>query len=201
MSNSVEAPNISQEGLTFVISAPAGTGKTTLANMLVEEFDRVKRCVTCTTRKPRKEEVHGKDYFFLTEEEFRLMAKKREFLEYVNLFEYSYGTPKQWIADQKKQGYHVLLVIDVQGAMNLRDKIDAVYVFLSPPTKDELRLRLNKRAMDTQEEIELRLSQAEKEMQEALHYDYQIINRDLHTAYQVLRSILIAEEHKIKNKK
>ncbi|HSW86383.1 MAG TPA: guanylate kinase [Rhabdochlamydiaceae bacterium] len=184
------------KGLVFVLSAPAGTGKTTLVRMLRDEFPCVAESISCTTRPPRPGEIPGKDYHFLTVEEFEDKIKKEDFLEYAKVFDNYYGTSKEFVLAQQEKGKHVILVIDTQGAMQLKGKIPAVFVFVSPPSLQELRERLFKRQTESMEHIEQRLSWAKNEMSMAVHYDYHIVNENLHTAYEVLRSILIAEEHR-----
>lgn len=183
-------------GLVFVVSAPAGTGKTTLVGMLTREFDCVKTSISSTTRPARPHEVNGVDYHFLTEEEFNRKVASGEFLEHVTLFGYQYGTSCRTIDAIRKSGHHVVLVIDTQGALQLKEKIDATFIFIMPPSEDELKKRLHNRGTERKEMIDERLQIAGKEIELARLYDYRIINDDLATAYQVLRSILIAEEHK-----
>ncbi len=181
-------------GLVFIISAPAGTGKTTLVRMLINEFDCIAESVSCTTRKIRPGEIPGKDYIFLTDEEFEAKKDAGDFLEYAEVFEHSYGTSREYVEKQQATGKHVFLVIDTQGAMQLKEKqFPAIYVFLSPPSIEELKERLCKRQTETHEVIEKRLSWAEEEMEMARHYDYHIVNDDLDNAYTILRSIVIAE--------
>lgn len=182
--------------MVFIISAPAGTGKTTLAQMLHKEFSRVVSSVSYTTRPPRPNEVEGKDYHFVTSDVFEKKIKEGEFLEYAKVFDHYYGTSKKVIEAEQKKGKHVVLVIDTQGAMQLKGKIDAIFIFVSPPNVEELRKRLQKRQSDSPESIEKRLSWAKQEMALAPRYDYHIVNDDLKIAYDVLRAILIAEEHK-----
>lgn len=190
------------EGLVFVLSAPAGTGKTTLLRMLQDEFPSVVGSISCTTRPPRAAEIPDKDYHFLQPEEFEAKIKAGDFLEYAKVFDYYYGTSKQYVLQQQKMGKHVILVIDTQGAMQLKkNHFPAVFVFVSPPSLQELRERLFKRQTENSELIEKRLSWAQKELQMYVDYDYHIINDNLHHAYEVLRSILIAEEHKVRTKK
>jgi guanylate kinase len=183
-------------GLLFVVSAPAGTGKTTLVRMLLDEFHQVVESVSFTTREPRQNEIPGRDYFFISTEEFEAKIAQGEFLEYAKVFNHYYGTSSVFVASQQHKGKHVILVIDTQGAMQLMGKLDAVFIFISPPSLEELRARLYRRRSETDEAIAHRLSWAEKEMALFNRYNYHIINDDLKTAYQVLRSILIAEEHK-----
>lgn len=189
------------KGLIFILSAPAGTGKTTLARMLIHEFPTVKFSVSCTTREPRPGEVEGIDYYFLSKTEFKEKIAKGDFLEYAEVFGHFYGTSKQQVNAVCEAGYHVLLVIDTQGAMKLKQVVDATYVFLSPPSLEELEQRLIKRHTETSDLIQQRLEWAQIEMQRIKYYDYLIINEDLEIAYQILKSIVIAEGHKVKTNK
>lgn len=183
-------------GLAFVVSAPAGTGKTTLVRMLQDEFPCVVESTSYTTRKPRKGEVEGRDYCFLSEAEFEERIHRGEFLEYAKVFHHYYGTSRLKVEEQLEKGHHVVLVIDTQGALQLMGRYKATYIFVSPPNLDELKQRLKSRKTETEESIATRLSWAEREMQEAHQYDYHIINDNLKIAYDVLRAILIAEEHR-----
>ncbi len=186
------------KGLVFVLSAPAGTGKTTLVRMLRDEFPCVTESISCTTRAPRPAEAAGKDYHFLSKEAFERKIQEGDFLEYAQVFGSYYGTSKEYVIGQQAKGKHVMLVIDTQGAMQLKkQQFPAIFIFVSPPSLQELRERLLKRQADSMESVEQRLSWAEQEMALIPHYDYHIVNDDLQIAYGILRSILIAEEHKI----
>lgn len=185
-----------KKGLVFVLSAPAGTGKTTLARMLQHEFDCVVESISYTTRKPRSTEVPGKDYHFISVSEFEQKIKEGEFLEHANVFGSYYGTSRKFLEQQLNLRKHVILVIDTQGAMFLKGRLDAVFVFIQPPSMDVLKDRLFARKSENSDAIQERLQWAKKEMALAVHYDYQIVNDQLDTAYEVLRSILIAEEHR-----
>ncbi|NGX35724.1 MAG: Guanylate kinase [Candidatus Anoxychlamydiales bacterium] len=188
-------------GLFFIMSAPSGTGKTTLTRMLTDEFDCVIESVSFTTRKPRKEEIEGVDYFFVSVEEFEKKIKNDEFLEYAKVFDHYYGTSKKFVEQKLSEKKHVVLVIDTQGAMKLKGKIDATYIFISPPSIGELKTRMNIRNDQTDAEIEKRLEWANKEMKRIYDYDYNVTNIDLDIAYAALKSVFIAEEHKIINLK
>ncbi len=185
-----------KKGLVFVISAPAGTGKTTLVRMLRDEFHNVVESISYTTRAPRANEIPGRDYNFITIWEFEQKIGEGEFLEYAQVFHQYYGTSSKFVEGQQEKGKHVILVIDTQGALQLKGKLSAIFVFISPPSLDELRARLYRRKSETEEAIETRLSWAEKEMALAKDYDYHIVNDNLKAAYDVLRAILIAEEHR-----
>jgi len=183
-------------GLAFIISGPSGAGKTTLVSMLTKEFDCVVRNISFTTRAPRSNERDGVDYHFISKAEFEEKIEKGDFLEHAKVFDHYYGTSKSSVDAEKKKGKHVILVIDTQGAIQLMDCYDAAFIFVSPPNIEELPKRMLSRKSENEEAIAHRLSWAEKEMALASHYDYCIVNEDLQIAYQVLRSILIAEEHK-----
>ncbi len=185
------------EGLLFIVSAPAGTGKTTLVRMLADEFPCVAESISCTTRAPRPGEIADKDYHYLSKKDFEEKVQKKAFLEYAEVFGSFYGTLEDHVEKKREEGKHVILVIDTQGAMKLKKKgSDAIFIFVAPPSLGELRARLFKRKTDHPEEIEKRLKWATQEIEMASHYDYLIINDNLHRAYEILRSIMIAEEHK-----
>ena len=186
-----------ERGQLFVLSAPAGTGKTTLVQMLTEEFPCVIPSISYTTRHPRPGEKHGGHYNFVSIEEFDRKIVANEFLEYVQLYGHFYGTSRDWVEEQLESGKHVVLVIDTQGALQLMGKVPLRSIFLMPPSPDELRRRLKGRKTESESIIEERLEWANQELERCRYYDYCIINDDLNTAYQVLRSILIAEEHKV----
>ncbi len=187
-----------EEGLVFIVSAPAGTGKTTLVQMLSKAFSFVIPSISYTTRRPRDGEKDGLDYFFITEEEFDKKIADGDFLEYVKLYDTYYGTSRQWVFEQTKRGRHVVLVIDTQGAMSLKGIIPAIYIFVRPPSFEVLRDRLSGRQTEPDAEVEKRLEWAKQELLLGGMYDYQIINDRLEVAYEVLKSIVIAECHKIR---
>jgi guanylate kinase len=187
-----------KKGLAVVLSAPAGTGKTTLIQMLKNEFDCVIPSISFTSRPPRPNEVDGRDYNFITEDQFKQKIEEGEFLEYVELYGFYYGTSKRWVEEKLDQGKHVFLVIDTQGAKQLRGHFPAIFIFLKPPSLEELKSRLSNRKTETFEMLEKRLNWAVKEMEAVKYYDYLVMNDDLTIAYQVLRSILIAEERKLR---
>ncbi|MCH9627152.1 MAG: Guanylate kinase [Chlamydiales bacterium] len=184
-------------GLLFVISAPAGTGKSTLMEMILDEFpDQVTESCSCTTRQPRPGEVAERHYEFISTEAFEKKVNAGEFLEHANVFGHHYGTRKEEVERLLKEGKHVVLVIDTQGALQIVKQLSAILIFILPPSLGELRNRLFKRRTESEEKIQERLLWAEHELALATHYDYQIVNDDLQITYQILRSIFIAEEHK-----
>jgi guanylate kinase len=183
-------------GKLFILSAPAGTGKTTLVQMLTQEFPCIVDSISFTTRPPRFGELQGQDYCFISEDEFEQRIKEGQFLEYVRLYGNYYGTSREWVESHLNQGKHVILTIDTQGALLLKGRLDATFIFVKPPSLEELLKRLKKRNTESKEVIKERLLWAEHEMEAALHYHYHVVNDDLQVAYQVLRSIIIAEERR-----
>jgi guanylate kinase len=186
-------------GLIFIISAPSGTGKTTLVNMLTKEFPSIVRSISCTTRAPRPSEQEGIDYFFLSKAAFKAKIDQGDFLEHAQVFGDDYGTSQEFVKSQLARGKHVVLVIDTQGALQLKKKLkEAIFIFISPPSLIELKERMSKRKTETPQLMEERLAWARHELEMVQHYDYHIINDHLETAYTVLKSIFIAEEHKVR---
>jgi len=183
-------------GLVFVISAPAGTGKTTLVRMLCKKYPCIVHSISYTTRAPRHNEVPNRDYHFISQVEFEKKIEKGEFLEYAKVFDHYYGTSRAFVDNQQALGKHVILVIDTQGAIQLKEVYDAIFIFISPPNLAELQKRLHSRRSETESTMGQRLAWAEKEMALASLYDYHIINERIPIAYEVLRAIFIAEEHK-----
>ncbi len=189
------------EGLVFIVSAPAGTGKTTLVQRLVHEFPSIIASISYTTRLPREGEIEGVHYHFITDSEFVAKIAANDFLEHVKLYGTYYGTSHQWIKEQQQKGKHVVLVIDTQGALQLKGKIPATLIFIRPPSIEVLRTRLTQRQSESSEMMKKRLEWAKRELEAVQQYDYQLINDDLDIAYQILKSIFIAECHRIRHKK
>ncbi len=186
-----------EKGLVFIVSAPAGAGKTTLVEMLLEEFPQdIERSVSCTTREPREHEVSGKDYTFVSKEEFKSKVEAQAFLEHAKVFSNYYGTLKQQVLDRVAKGKHVFLVIDTQGAVTLKSKIEAFYIFIMPPSIEELQSRLKTRDTDTDESIKERLSWAKEEIAKASEFDVIIENDHLDKAYLVLKEYIKKTEKK-----
>ncbi|AGW39024.1 guanylate kinase [Chlamydia pecorum W73] len=181
----------------FTISAPAGSGKTTLVKMLEQEFPySFQKTLSMTTRKPRKGEVSGEDYLFVSSEEFQELIAKGAFLEWIFLFGEYYGTTRLEIERIWALGKHAIAVIDVQGAMAIRQKMPSVSIFIAPPSKEELERRLDKRGSEEVLQRKERLEHSTKELAMVNQFDYVIVNDHLELAYQILKSIFIAEEHR-----
>ena len=161
--------------------------------MLCKERADCVRSISCTTRAPRGSEIDGSDYFFLSEEEFEKKSSTGEFIEEAQVYQYRYGTLKSFVEERLNQGKHVFLVIDTQGALNLKGKVDGVWVFISPPDMETLRKRLTGRGTENPEDIEKRLSWASDEIKKADEYDYTIVNDDLDTAFKEFKKIIEKE--------
>jgi guanylate kinase len=194
--------NYLQQGLLFVLSAPAGTGKTTLVQQLLGRIPHMMESVSFTTRPPRPQEREGEHYHFIDSTAFTSKIASGDFLEYAKVYGHFYGTSRQWVDVQRAAGKHVILVIDTQGAAKLMEQqLDAIYLFLLPPSQKALRQRLESRGTETQAVIEERLSWAERELARAQNYDYLVINDSLSTACDALYSIIVAEEHRTEHLK
>ncbi len=182
-----------REGIALVLSAPSGTGKTTLIKRLLAEFPHFGYSVSCTTRQPRQGEEHGKDYFFLSREEFERRRAEQAFAEWAEVHGNFYGTPLAPVKEMLHQGQDVLFDIDVQGAAQLRLTLEeAAFVFILPPSMAELERRLRGRGLDDEATIQRRLTNARQEMLEARWYDALVVNDALDAAYDALRAVYLA---------
>lgn len=182
-------------GKLFVLSAPAGTGKTTLIKRLTAEFPSVIQSISYTSRKKRPQEISGVDYHFVSPDFFEKKMERDEFLEHAKVYDDYYGTDRLWVEEQLGKGKHVFLVIDTQGAAKVKARKRAILIFLFPPSMEELSRRLTGRKTENPMALETRLKWAEQEMQVASFYDYHIVNDNIDVAYEVLRSIVIAVDH------
>jgi guanylate kinase len=188
-----------RRGILFIISAPSGTGKTTLCKQLKSSVPGLWHSVSYTTRKPRPGEEHGREYFFIEEKTFQGMIERNEFMEYAHVYGNWYGTPRKALMDKMEQGIDVLLEIDVQGAMQIKKKFeDGVYIFILPPSMETLRARLQSRASDSPEDIARRLQKVKEEVWSYREYYYIVRNDDLTQSLRELQSIFLAERLKTK---
>ena len=183
-----------KRGVLFVFSGPSGVGKGTLKAKLFEEFaDRIAYSVSATTRGPREGEVDGKDYLFISRQEFERRVKNNEFLEHAEFAGNCYGTPRAYVEKLLDSGMNVVLEIDVQGALQVMKSMpDCFSVFILPPSFEELEHRLRGRGTETEEKVRERLETAKRELPYAPQYDYQIVNGgDIEAAYQSLREVFL----------
>ena len=176
----------------FILSAPSGTGKSTVAGKLLQQLEGIRRIVTATTREPRPGEKPGVDYIFLSKEEFEKGIKEGRFLEYANVYGNYYGTPRDQVERNLEEGYDSLLVIDVQGAFKVKSLYpDAVSIFLLPPSLEELKRRMISRGY-RDANAQVRLETARKEIPCARSFDYVIINDFVDKAVEQVRSVILA---------
>ncbi|MEW6593534.1 MAG: guanylate kinase [Thermodesulfobacteriota bacterium] len=182
-------------GTLFVISAPSGAGKTTLLKRIMAEVPGLAFSVSHTTRPPRPGERNGVDYHFVSREEFLAMREQGAFLEWAEVHTNLYGTSRQAVADKLATGVDVFLDIDVQGARQIKEARDlgAVFLFVAPPSWQELEKRLRGRGTEAADTMQIRLDNARKEMAEAHWYDYLIVNDDLAAATEMLKAVILAE--------
>lgn len=188
-----------RRGILFIISAPSGTGKTTLCKQLTANIPGLWHSISYTTRSPRAGEEHGREYFFTDEPTFQSMIDRHEFVEWARVYGHLYGTPRKTLADKIDQGIDVLLEIDVQGALQVKKKFDdAVSIFILPPSMTVLRQRLQSRASDTTEEIQRRLQKVKEEVWSYREYAYIVRNDDLTRSLRDLENIFLGERLKTK---
>jgi guanylate kinase len=188
-----------RRGLLFVVSAPSGTGKTTLCKELVSMVPGLRYSISYTTRQPRPGEVHGQEYFFIDDSQFQQMVQRNEFAEWAPVYGHLYGTPKQALIEMIDRGIDVLLEIDAQGALQIKKRFDdAIFIFILPPSIDALRARLMQRGSDSQEEIQRRLQKVKEELWSYRDYYYIVRNEDMAQALRELEAIVLAERIKTK---
>ncbi len=183
-----------ERGLVFVISAPSGTGKTTLVRGVMKQIPDLRFSVSYTTRSPRANEREGEDYYFVSPSLFQKMVEKGEFLEWAEVLGNRYGTALEGVNSLASKGIDILLDIDTQGAKKVMEKVDqAVLIYILPPSLKILQERLVKRGLDSPEIIRLRLANARRDIEEAHWYHYVIVNERIEDAIEKLKAIIIAE--------
>jgi guanylate kinase len=180
--------------LVFIISAPSGSGKSTLVKRLMESDPTLDFSTSVTTRRPRRGEIDGEAYHFISVEEFSRLRDNGELLEWAEVFGNFYGTSRSVLDRACQRGHDLILDIDVQGAGQLKDKLpEAVTVFILPPSRRELEARLRNRSSDPDEVIQRRLRDASREVRNYKDYDYVLVNDRLEASFETLRGILLAE--------
>lgn len=187
------------KGLLLVISGFAGTGKGTIVSMLLKQYGNYALSVSATTRAPRNGEVDGVHYFFKTKEEFLQMIVEDELFEYAQYVDNYYGTPKKYVQEQMEAGRDVILEIEMQGALKIKEQFpEAVLLFVVPPDADTLEARLQGRGTETPEVIQKRLSRAVEESDYMEKYDYLIVNDDLDECVERVHDVIQSEHLKTK---
>lgn len=183
------------KGLLIVISGPSGTGKGTLCKALFNKNKTLNFSVSCTTRAKREGEIHGVNYFFIEKDEFTHMIENDEFLEYAKVYDNYYGTPKAYVEKLINEGKDIVLEIDIQGALNIKEKYpEGVYIFILPPSMEELKHRIVNRGSETKESLEKRFSSAFNEVNYYDKYNYVVVNDVLDDALNKIEAIITSEK-------
>ena len=187
-----------QKGLLIVISGASGTGKGTVCKKILSDLPAVAYSISATTRAPRPGEIDGKEYYFLSVAEFKNWIADGKFLEHAEVYGNFYGTPLNKIEERLNRGEDILLEIDVQGALNVKRKCpEGVYIFLLPPSLEELRRRIEGRGTETPESLARRMKNALAEINVGLEYDYVVVNDSIENAAEKIKAILTAERLKV----
>lgn len=188
-----------RRGLLIVISGPSGVGKGTICDELIKKFQDIVYSVSATTRKPRSGEKQGEDYFFCSQDEFLRLLQDDMLLEWAKVYDNYYGTPKIYVDNVLSQGKDCILEIDIQGALQIKQKMpEGIFIFIAPPSKEELVRRITYRGTETPEEISKRMGQVEREMNHADDYDYIVVNDSVQNAVQSIRAIIVAERLRVR---
>lgn len=187
-----------KKGFLLVISGPSGVGKGTVLHDLMNTQDNLVYSVSATTRNKRDGEIEGVSYFYKTHDEFKQMIDEGQFLEYAEVHNNYYGTPREFVDKKINEGKIVVLEIDVQGAVNVKKNAEnAVFIFLAPPSLSELKNRIVGRGTETEHDIDVRMKNARKELEYIKYYDYLVINDHINTAINSVNEIINAEKHKV----
>lgn len=194
---------MSRKGILTVVSGFSGAGKGTIMKLLIQNYDQYALSISATTRQPREGEVDGREYFFHTVESFETMIEQSELIEYAKYVNNYYGTPRRYVEEQLNQGKDVILEIEIQGALKVRNTFpDALLLFVTPPAATDLKCRLESRGTENAETIAARLNRAVEESVYMDQYDYLIINDDLKISVENVHQIIQNEHHKVdRNKK
>ncbi|MGN1377692.1 MAG: guanylate kinase [Dorea sp.] len=186
-----------EKGILIVVSGFSGSGKGTIMKELLKKYENYALSISATTRNPRVGEENGREYFFKTVEEFEKMIAKDELIEYAKYVDNYYGTPREYVEEQMKAGKDVILEIEIQGALKVREKFpDALLLFVTPPSAKELKKRLVNRGTETMDVIEFRMNRAKEEALGMDQYDYLIINDDLQECVEEVHRIIQGEHRR-----
>jgi guanylate kinase len=178
-------------GKIFAFSAPSGAGKTTILKQVLKDYPEIVFSVSATTRKKRSDEVNGREYFFISEDEFKKRIEKGEFIEWEKFYDYYYGTLKSFVNQNLEDGKSVFLELDVNGALNIKKLYpDSVLIFIAPPSFDELIMRLKKRNTETEEDLKKRIKRAKMELSLKNKFDYFVVNNYLDKAVSEVKKIV-----------
>lgn len=189
-----------RKGILFVISGPSGVGKGTVKDAVLERITDINLSISVTTRAPRQGELEGREYFFTSEQKFQDLIDKEQFLEWADVYSHRYGTPRDFVLNNLKNGQDVLIEIDIQGALQVKNRMpEGVFIFLVPPSIKELQARLCGRGKDSLESIAERLAACEKEMEHIKYYDYVVVNDVVEKAAHQIEAIVVAERCKVNN--
>lgn len=193
-----QAKNVTPQGLLLVVSGPSGAGKGTICQILRDKLPDLGYSISVTTRQPRVGEVDGKSYFFKTVSQVKEMIAQGELLEYAEVYGNYYGTPRRYVMDLLQSGHDVLLEIDIQGALQIKKRFpEGVFVFIVPPSLDELSARIYKRGTDSEDVIKRRMASAASELTYAAEYDYIIVNDIAEKAANKVLTIMEAERYRV----
>ncbi|MDO6354152.1 MULTISPECIES: guanylate kinase [unclassified Caloramator] len=186
-----------RQGLLIVISGPSGAGKGTICKALLQKNKDLKISVSCTTRSPREGEREGINYYFVSKEKFQDMIEKNEFLEYATVYGNYYGTPRKYVEEELKKGNDVILEIDIQGALMVKERYpEGVFIFILPPSMEELKNRIIKRGSETEDSLNTRFTAAFEEIKYMSKYDYAVVNDYVDEAVKKIECIIVAEKCK-----
>ncbi len=188
-----------KNGTLIVLSGPSGAGKGTICNELLKQVDTLNLSISMTTRSPRESEVDGKDYYFVTKEQFEEYIAKGNFLEYAKVHgDNYYGTPKNKVEEILSSGRDIILEIDIQGALEVKEKMEeGIFIFIMPPSMRELKDRLVKRNTESKDKIIERFKNAYKEINEVTKYNYIVINDEVQNAVDKVKAIILAEKCRV----
>lgn len=187
-----------KKGLLIVVSGPSGAGKGTICKTLARLNPDIKISISATTREPRRGETDGENYYFISKGDFEGMLQENALLEYAKVYDNYYGTPKKYVLENLEKGNDILLEIDIAGALQVKEKFqDGVFIFILPPSLEELKNRIVGRGTESEKDIEKRYGCAIEEIEQVIKYDYAVVNDDIERATKDVEAIIRAEKCKV----